>query len=151
VGGDTLEIAVQIGEGSHALVTTPGATRFYRSDGEPALQDTRLRLAPGARLEWLPLEAICHTACLAENRLHMDLAPGAELMGWDVTALGLPLAGDRVYPVLLPPEAEPGQDAPLGLLARELEFRDPLSGKLRHWCSTRTLAPPPETSPALTP
>jgi urease accessory protein len=93
VGGDTLEIAVQVGEGSHALVTTPGATRFYRSDGEPALQDTRLRLAPGARLEWLPLEAICHTACLAENRLHMDLAPGAELMGWDVTALGLPLAG----------------------------------------------------------
>lgn len=92
VGGDTLEIAVQVGEGSHALVTTPGATRFYRSDGEPALQDTRLRLAPGARLEWLPLEAICHTACLAENRLHMDLAPGAELMGWDVTALGLPHA-----------------------------------------------------------
>lgn len=68
-----------------------------------------------------------------------------------MNALGLPLAGDRVYPVLLPQEAEPGLDAPLGLLARELEFRDPLTGKLRHWCSTRTLAPPPETTPALRP
>ena len=92
VGGDTLEIALQVGSGSHALVTTPGATRFYRSAGEQALQDTRIRLEGGARLEWLPLEAICHTACQAENRLSLDLAPGAELLGWDITALGLPHA-----------------------------------------------------------
>jgi len=92
VGGDTLQIALHAGPGSHGLVTTPGATRFYRSEGEPALQDTRIRLDGGARLEWLPLEAICHTACQAENRLCMDLAPGAELLGWDVTALGLPHA-----------------------------------------------------------
>ena len=92
VGGDTLEIALQAGSGSHALVTTPGATRFYRSAGELALQDTRIRLDSGARLEWLPLEAICHTACQAENRLSLDLAPGAEMLGWDVTALGLPHA-----------------------------------------------------------
>lgn len=89
VGGDTLSIAVQAAAGSHALVTTPGATRFYRSDGALALQDTRIRLQTGARLEWLPLEAICYDACQAENRLCMDLAPGAELIGWDVTALGL--------------------------------------------------------------
>ncbi len=44
-------------------------------------------------MEWLPLEAICYSGCLAENRLTMALAPGAELMGWDVTALGLPAAG----------------------------------------------------------
>lgn len=92
VGGDTLEMTFKVGAGAHGLVTTPGATRFYRSGGEPALQRTRLSLAEGARLEWLPLEAICHSSCLAENRLTMDLAPGAELMGWDITALGLPAA-----------------------------------------------------------
>ena len=90
VGGDTLDISATVAPGAHGLITTPGATRFYKSAGELALQRTRLTLAEGARLEWLPLEALCYNACQAENRLTMDLAPGAELMGWDVTALGLP-------------------------------------------------------------
>lgn len=92
VGGDTLEIAVRVRESAHGLVTTPGATRFYRSDGETALQSTRIVLEAGARMEWLPLEAICYNGCLAENRLRMELAAGSELIGWDVTALGLPEA-----------------------------------------------------------
>jgi urease accessory protein len=92
VGGDTLDIQVHADVGSHGLITTPGATRFYRSDGLPALQRTHLTVKAGARLEWLPLEAICYSGCLATNQLTMELAPGAELMGWDVTALGLPQA-----------------------------------------------------------
>ena len=90
VGGDTLDIAVTAGAGAHGLVTTPGASRFYRCDGEPALQRTRMVLEEGARMEWLPLEAICHSGCIAENHLSLDLAPGAELIGWDIAALGLP-------------------------------------------------------------
>ena len=93
VGGDTLDIDVTGAPGSHALLTTPGATRFYKSLGDAALQHTRIRLQSDTRLEWLPLEAICYSGCLAENRLQLDLAPGAELIGWDVTALGLPAAG----------------------------------------------------------
>ena len=93
VGGDVLDMRFSAGPGSHGLVTTPGATRFYRSAGEHALQRVHLELEAGARLEWLPLEAICHSGCRAENRLTMQLASGAELMGWDVTAFGLPAAG----------------------------------------------------------
>ena len=93
VGGDTLEIEVSAAPGCHALLTTPGATRFYRSPGETALQHTRIQLDSGARLEWLPLEALCYSGCLAENRLELKLAPGAELLAWDITALGLPTAG----------------------------------------------------------
>lgn len=93
VGGDTLDITVRVAPGAHALVTTPGATRFYRSDGEHAQQRSCITLDPGARMEWLPLEAICYSGCLAENHLTLNLAPGAELLGWDVTALGLPAAG----------------------------------------------------------
>jgi urease accessory protein len=93
VGGDTLDIRVTAGCGAHGLLTTPGATRFYRSSGEPALQQTRLRLQAGARLEWLPLETILYSGCKAANQLIFDLAPEAELIGWDITALGLPHAG----------------------------------------------------------
>lgn len=92
VGGDTLEIQVRVQENAHALVTTPGATRFYRSAGETATQSVHARLDDGARLEWLPLEALAYDQCHAENRAVFELAPGAELMGWDITALGLPTA-----------------------------------------------------------
>lgn len=92
VGGDTLDITATVAPGAHGLLTTPGATRFYRSNGPLALQRSHLTLAEGARLEWLPLEALCYNACNAENHLTLNLAPSAECMGWDVTALGLPHA-----------------------------------------------------------
>lgn len=90
VSGDVLEIDVNLQPGSHALVTTPGATRFYRSTGEEALQTITARVAGGARFEWLPLETILYPDTLAENRMRFELVPGAEMMGWDVLALGLP-------------------------------------------------------------
>lgn len=92
VGGDTLDIKVQVGTGAHALITTPAATRFYKSMGEPGTQQAQVRMQSGARLEWLPLEAIAYNGCNAFNTTVFDLAPGAEMMGWDITALGLPHA-----------------------------------------------------------
>ena len=95
VGGDTLHTEAEVSEDAHALITTPGATRFYRSSGELAQQSIDARVAAGARLEWLPLETIVHSGALAESRLRFTLAPGAEMIGWDVLALGLPAAGER--------------------------------------------------------
>ncbi len=92
VGGDTLDLRVTADATAHGLITTPGATRFYRSDGEAAVQRTQITLADRARLEWLPLEAIAYNNCLAENHLTLSLEPEAEFIGWDVTALGLPHA-----------------------------------------------------------
>jgi urease accessory protein len=96
VGGDTLDIQLSVAQGAHGLVTTPGATRFYRSNGDVAAQQVHARVEDGARLEWLPLEALAYPQCRAENRAVFDLAPGAEMIGWDVTALGLP-AADQAY------------------------------------------------------
>jgi len=38
VGGDVLGLEVTLAPGAHALITTAGATRFYRSAGEIATQ-----------------------------------------------------------------------------------------------------------------
>lgn len=92
VGGDTLDMQVSVGPGAHGLVTTPGATRFYRSEAGLATQQVKAHVAAGGRLEWLPLEAIAYNGCDALNRAEFDLAPGAEMMAWDITALGLPAA-----------------------------------------------------------
>ena len=96
VGGDLLDIALTLDADAHALITTPGATRFYRSAGATATQRLHARLADGARLEWLPLETIAYSGCLAENLMRFELAPGAEMIGWDVLALGLP-ASDQAF------------------------------------------------------
>lgn len=96
VGGDVLAIDATLADNAHALITTPGATRFYRSLGEPALQDVQVKAAAGARLEWLPLETLAYSGCIAETRMRFELAPGAEMIGWDVLALGLP-ASDQGF------------------------------------------------------
>jgi len=96
VGGDVLDIRVRVDGDAHALVSTPGATRFYESDDLQATQRVTLDLAAGARLEWLPLEALAYPGCRALNQLTATLAPGAELLAWDVTALGLP-ASDKPF------------------------------------------------------
>jgi tRNA pseudouridine32 synthase/23S rRNA pseudouridine746 synthase len=53
-------------------------------------------------------------------------------------ALGAPVAGDRLYPEVLPEDPANFSD-PLKLLARSLSFRDPLTGRARHFESGRSL------------
>lgn len=93
VGGDELVIDARLEAGAHAVITTPGATRWYRSSGALASQQAVLRVAAGARLEWLPLENIAYRGCEAANGVTMQLDEGAECLGWDLLALGLPAAG----------------------------------------------------------
>lgn len=93
VGGDVLHVEATLGECTHTLLTTAGATRFYRSAGMAAEQTLHARLAGGARLEWLPLPTIAYSGALAANRLRFELDAGAEMIGWDLLALGLPAAG----------------------------------------------------------
>ncbi|MCY7316200.1 MAG: urease accessory protein UreD [Rubrivivax sp.] len=93
VGGDTLHLGAELADGCHALITTPGATRFYRSEGAPAQQQVQLALHGASRLEWLPMEAIAYSGCIAASAVQMTLAPAAQMIGWDLLALGLPAAG----------------------------------------------------------
>jgi len=93
VGGDVLEIQARLDSGTHALITTPGATRFYRSADKAALQSANFFVQAGARLEWLPLETIAYSGCDARNHLRFELCADAQMIGWDVVALGLPAAG----------------------------------------------------------
>jgi urease accessory protein len=92
VGGDLLDITLNVGAQAHALLTTPGAARFYRSEQGLATQQVKAHVGDGARLEWLPLETIAYNGCHGLNHAVFDLAPTAEMMAWDITALGLPNA-----------------------------------------------------------
>ena len=86
-----METQVSVAPGAHGLVTTPGATRFYRSLGEPARQRVHARLEAGARLEWLPLEALAYNQCQAET-VPCLILPRCRTAGLGYHALGLPAA-----------------------------------------------------------
>ncbi|MFO1297317.1 MAG: urease accessory protein UreD [Rubrivivax sp.] len=89
VGGDRLDIDIDVQPGAHMLVTTPAATRFYRSIAGEAVQAVRATVAAGARLEWLPQETLAYDGCEGRNAWQVRLAPGASLMALEVLALGL--------------------------------------------------------------
>lgn len=94
-GGDQLQIDVSVAAGAHALLTTPGATRWYKSQGRPAAQRVRLQVAEGATLEWLPQENMLFAGADATLALDLDLAPGARAIGWDAVVLGRYGAGEQ--------------------------------------------------------
>lgn len=94
-GGDQLELALSAGGGAHAVLTTPGATKWYRSSGPRATQRIALRAEEGACLEWLPQEAIVFRGARASSALRVDLAPTAIFIGWDICCLGRVASGER--------------------------------------------------------
>jgi len=94
-GGDRLRIEVEAAAQTAALITTPGAGKFYRSSGPLAEQSVRLRIAEDASLEWLPQENILFPGADVRLETHIDLAPGARFIGWEIHCLGLPANGER--------------------------------------------------------
>jgi urease accessory protein len=92
-GDDELSLQVKAGAGASALLTTPGAAKWYRSSGPWARQDLRSDVHGG--LEWLPQETIVFDGALAQSALEVDLAPAATLIGWDLVCLGRTGSGER--------------------------------------------------------
>lgn len=94
-GGDELDIAVRVESGAHAVLTTPGAGKWYRSGGPWAQQRIALDAAPGACLEWLPQETIVFDGALADARMEVRLLGDAAFIGWEVLCLGRRGSGER--------------------------------------------------------
>lgn len=92
VGGDGLELHVTVNAGAQALITTPSASRFYRSAGPVARQMQYLHVAVDAALEWLPQETILFDGAKAHSLTRVELAGDAHFLGWEIICLGRPAA-----------------------------------------------------------
>ncbi|MFZ5595240.1 MAG: urease accessory protein UreD [Pseudomonadota bacterium] len=95
VAGDELDVGVTLDKGAHALITTPAANKFYRSNGAWARLRQSLQVARGASLEWFPQEAILFDGARADVRTRVELAGDASFMGWEITCLGRPAAHEK--------------------------------------------------------
>jgi urease accessory protein len=87
-GGDSYRVSLELGEGAEVEATTPSAERIYRSDGPAAVIATRLKLAPGARLFWLPQETLLFEGAALERRLEVEMSAEASLVVAETLVFG---------------------------------------------------------------
>jgi len=94
-GGDELEIVAAVADQAHALLTTPGAGKWYRSAGPWAFQRLNFEVGAGGMLEWLPQESIVFDGALANMQTRVALAEKACFIGWEVLCLGRRASGEH--------------------------------------------------------
>jgi urease accessory protein len=95
LGGDRLITELDLDAGTHVGVTTPSATRVYRSEGSPASIETRIYVGPRATLEYVPDHVIPHAGARLRQVLRVEQAPTARAIVWDAVALARPARGER--------------------------------------------------------
>lgn len=94
VGGDQLKINASLAAHAHALVTTPGAAKWYRSNGYTSEQHTHLMVGEAASLEWLPQETIFFDDACVDLRQTIHLSSDARLMAGDILCFGRTASGE---------------------------------------------------------
>lgn len=95
VGGDELTIDAAVGPDAAALLTTPGAAKWYRANGKVSRQRIGLDVGAGATLEWLPQETIFFDDACVDLEHSVDLAPDAHYIGLEILCFGRTASGER--------------------------------------------------------
>lgn len=95
VGGDRLEVFVEVKPQAHALITTPGATKFYRSGGRLAHYHQHLQVDQDGALEWFPQENIYFPDSQLKMTTQIDLCSSSKFIGWEIQCLGRPVIDER--------------------------------------------------------
>ena len=96
-GGDRFSLAACAEAGTTLTLTTQAAERIYRaSPGEHGQIETRLDVAEGARVNWLPQETILFDGCSLERSLTVELQEGATLLLTEPLVFGRLEMGETV-------------------------------------------------------
>lgn len=94
VGGDQLALAARVEAGAHALLTTPGAGKWYKANGHVSRQQITLDVGAAAKLEWLPQETIFFDAASVALQQTITLAADARYIGWEILCFGRTASGE---------------------------------------------------------
>lgn len=94
VGGDQLSISANVGPNAHALLTTPGAAKWYKANGNVSQQHISLSVAEGGTIEWLPQETIFFNHAVIQLDHQVTLAADARYIGGEILCFGRTASGE---------------------------------------------------------
>lgn len=102
--GDKLKITIELAKDSHAVLTTPGAGKWYGKEAVEAAHTNNIDnkqaatnfasqhitavVEEGATLEWLPQESIVFNHANMQASARFDLAASSSLLTWDIVVFG---------------------------------------------------------------
>lgn len=95
LGGDHLVTEIELEPGTHVCLSTPSATRVYRTDDKPAILETTIRVGERATLEYFPDHVIPHAGSVLRQSLRLEIARGSRAIVVDSLASGRRAHGER--------------------------------------------------------
>ncbi len=96
LGGDRLQLDFDLADGADVVLTTVAAEKVYRAEAREAAVTTRLTLASGARLAWLPQETILFDGAHLHRSLSVDMAADASLLAAETVVFGRLAMGETL-------------------------------------------------------
>jgi urease accessory protein len=94
VGGDKLEMAVKVGRSANAQITTPGAAKWYKANGNISRQGIKLDIGAGGALEWVPQETIFFDNVHVELDHQVLLEKESSYIGCEILCFGRTASGE---------------------------------------------------------
>jgi urease accessory protein len=95
VGGDRLNISVDLGANTHSLITTAASSKVYFSEKLPQYQLVNQKVDSNSILEWLPQETIIFNGANYHQESIVELAENAIWMGWEIFRFGRTARGEK--------------------------------------------------------
>jgi urease accessory protein len=88
LGGDRLVTEIELEPGTHVCLSTPSATRVYRTDADPSILETTIRIGESATLEYFPDHVIPQAGSALRQSLQVEMARGSRAVIVDSIASG---------------------------------------------------------------
>ena len=87
VGGDRIEIDIVLNERAHVFVTTPSATKVYKTLGDVSSQEIKVIMKRGSVFEYMPAAIIpfAQSAYHQKNTIHMEEGTAALILDFFTT------------------------------------------------------------------
>jgi urease accessory protein len=95
LGGDRLLTDITLGKNASVCLSTPSASRVYRTTSKPAVQETVIRVEQGATIEYLPDHLIPHRGSSLRQTLRVEMQSGSRGIFLDGFASGRQALGEH--------------------------------------------------------